>query len=163
MVLTRIRRIMHPSDLSRTSARAFLKAVQFAKLNRARLLLVHVLAPIAPIIGDDYTSSPRMYVELQRCARVHGRKALEKLVVKAKKSGVRVRGLLLEGPPALEIVRAIRSTRTDMIVMGTHGRTGVAMFFIGSVAQRVVRTALWPVLTVRSRLASHTVSGRRFV
>ena len=64
---------------------------------------------------------------------------------------MRTRGLLLEGNPAQQIVRAPKSTRTDMIVMGTHGRTGLAKLFIGSVAQRVVGTAPFPVLTIRSR------------
>jgi nucleotide-binding universal stress UspA family protein len=149
--VTRIRRIMHPSDFSPTSARAFVKAIQFAHLNRARLLLVYVLAPIAPIIGDDYVASSRMYVDLQRAARAHGKEEIDKLVAKAKKAGVRTSGLLLEGNPAQQIVRAAKSTRTDMIVMGTHGRTGLAKLFIGSVAQRVVSTAPCPVLTIRSR------------
>ena len=83
--VTRVRRIMHPSDFSPTSARAFVKAVEFAELNRAELLLVYVLAPIAPIIGDDYVASPRMYVDLQRAARAHGKEEIDKLVAKARK------------------------------------------------------------------------------
>src|SRR5439155_5502006 len=102
---------------------------------------------------DDYVASPRMYVDLQRAARAHGKEEIDKLVAKAKKAGVRTSGLLLEGNPAQQIVRAAKSTRTDMIVMGTHGRTGLAKLFIGSVAQRVVSTAPCPVLTVRSRQA----------
>ena len=159
MALTRIRRIMHPSDFSPTSARAFLRAVQLAQRNRAELLLVHVLGPTAPIMGDDYVAAPQMYVDLRRSTRAHGRKEIDKLVAKAKRVGVCGRGLLLDGIPAQEIVRAAKSTHSDMIVMGTHGRTGFAMFFIGSVAQRVVATASCPVLTVRGRKAPSLASA----
>ena len=71
------------------------------------------------------------------------------MTAKAKKAGVRAVGLIVEGDPAREIVRAGRSQRADLIVVGTHGRTGLAKFFVGSVAGRVVATAPCPVVTVR--------------
>lgn len=159
MALSRIRRIMHPSDFSPTSAGAFLKAVQLAQRDRAELLLVHVLGPIAPIMGDDYVAAPRMYVDLQRSSRAVASKEIDKLVTKAKQGGVHARELLLEGNPAREIVRAAKSKHCDMIVMGTHGRTGFAKFLIGSVAQRVIAMAPCPVLTVRGRNARRLVSA----
>jgi nucleotide-binding universal stress UspA family protein len=88
---------------------------------------------------------------MERSMRAHGQKQIDKLVAKAKAAGARVRGLLLEGTPADRIVRAARSYHTDMIVIGTHGRTGLARVFLGSVAERVVGTAPCPVLTVRGR------------
>lgn len=62
-----------------------------------------------------------------------------------------MRGLLLEGGAADAVVRVARSRRADTIVMGTHGRSGPAPLLMGSVAQRVVRTAPCPVLTVRGK------------
>jgi len=59
--------------------------------------------------------------------------------------------LLLKGAAHEAIVKAARAHRADMIVVGTHGRTGVARFFVGSVAARVVAAASCPVLTVRGR------------
>jgi glycine betaine transporter len=59
--------------------------------------------------------------------------------------------LLLEGVPHVQITRAARSRRADLIVLGTHGRTGLAKFFLGSVASRVVSTATCSVLTVRGK------------
>jgi nucleotide-binding universal stress UspA family protein len=59
--------------------------------------------------------------------------------------------LLVEGPPAAAIVRAASRKRADLLILGTHGRTGVRRMLIGSVAERVVRTAGCPVLTVRPR------------
>ena len=76
---------------------------------------------------------------------------LDKLVAKAKAAGARAQGLLLEGTAADAIVRTARSKRADLIVMGTHGRSGLARLFMGSVAERVIGTAPCPVLTVRGR------------
>ena len=72
-------------------------------------------------------------------------------MAQARKNGVRAKGLLLEGIPHDRIVRAARSTRADLIVLGTHGRTGLGRVFLGSVAARVVTLAPCPVLTVRAK------------
>jgi nucleotide-binding universal stress UspA family protein len=144
----KLRRILHPSDFSRASGRAFAKAVAMAKADRAELLLAHVVAYPAPVLGDGYIS-PQIYEDLTRSMRATGQKQLDKLVAKAKASGVRARGLLLEGMTAEAINRAARSRRADVVVLGTHGRTGLARLFMGSVAERVVGGAPCPVLTVR--------------
>jgi nucleotide-binding universal stress UspA family protein len=73
------------------------------------------------------------------------------LVDRAKKAGIRAVGLLLEGDPAQQIVRAARSKRAELLVVGTHGRTGLSKLFVGSVAARVVATASCPVATVRGK------------
>ena len=64
---------------------------------------------------------------------------------------MRARPLVLEGVAHDQIARTARSKRADMVVIGTHGRTGLAKFFLGSVAARVVAQATCPVLTVRGR------------
>jgi nucleotide-binding universal stress UspA family protein len=121
-----------------------------AKAERAELLLVHVMTPVIPLMDDGYIS-PTIYDDMERSMRAHGQKQIDKLVAKAKTAGVRARGLLLEGTAADRIVRAARSHRADVIVIGTHGRTGLARVFLGSVAARVVGTAPCPVLTVRGK------------
>lgn len=63
--------------------------------------------------------------------------------------GVRVRHRLVEGQPVDEILRLAKETGCDLIVMGTHGRTGLGRMLMGSVAEKVVRTASCPVVTVR--------------
>jgi nucleotide-binding universal stress UspA family protein len=146
----KVRRILHPSDFSPASRAAFAKAVAMAKADRAELMVAHVLAFPTPILSDGYVS-PKFYDDLTRSMRAEGEKQLDKLVVKAKAGGVRARGLLLEGMPADAINRAARSKRADVIVIGTHGRTGLARLFMGSVAERVVGGAPCPVLTVRGR------------
>jgi len=83
--------------------------------------------------------------------RSQAQKQLDKLLAKARAAGVRARGLLLEGVPHDRIVRAAKSRRADLVVIGTHGRTGLARLFLGSVAGRVVAAASCPVLTVRGK------------
>ena len=144
------RRILHPSDFSTASRAAFARAVATAKSERAELLLVHVLAPVLPPTGDGFVPA-NVYDDIERSIQADAQKQLDKLVAKAKAAKVRVRTLLLDGTPADRIVRAARSYHADVIVIGTHGRTGLARIFLGSVAERVVGTAPCPVLTVRGK------------
>ncbi|HSE94115.1 MAG TPA: universal stress protein [Methylomirabilota bacterium] len=148
--MKRIQRILHPSDFSPASAPAFATATEMAKARRAELILVHVLSPVVPVVGDGYIS-PKAYDDLVRSTRAAGQKQLDSLLARARKAGVRGRALLLEGVTHDQIVRAARSRRADLIVMGTHGRGGMAKLFLGSVAERVIGSARCPVLTVRKR------------
>ena len=142
-----MRRILHASDFSPASRPAFAKAVALAKQNRAQLIVAYVMPAVLPI-ADGYMS-PKVYEEIEAGNRRYGTKHLDVLIAKAKRSGVRARGLLLDGVAADRIVRAAKGQRADLIVMGTHGRTGIARFVLGSVASRVVSHASCPVLTVR--------------
>jgi nucleotide-binding universal stress UspA family protein len=142
------RRILHPSDFSRASGAAFKKAVEMAKASRGELMLVHVVSPVVPVAGEGYVS-PKMYEEIAASSRAWAQKQLDKLVAKARASGVRAKGSVLEGSAHDQVVRFARSKHADLIVMGTHGRSGLAKLFLGSVAGRVVAAAPCPVLTVR--------------
>jgi nucleotide-binding universal stress UspA family protein len=144
------RRILHPSDFSRASGAAFKKAIEMAKAGRGELMLVHVVSPVAPVAGEGYIS-PKMYEEIAASSRAWAQKQLDKLVAKAKTSGVRAKGSVLEGSAHEQVVRFARSKHADLIVVGTHGRSGLAKLFLGSVAGRVVAAAPCPVLTVRGR------------
>jgi len=141
------RRILHPTDFSRASGAAFAKALALAKENRADLLLVHVLLPPTPFIGNGYVS-PRTYEELEVAARRGAQRQLDRLLRKARSAKTRVKGLLVEGVAYEQIARVARRKRADLIVLGTHGRTGFSRFFLGSVAERVIPLAPCPVLTV---------------
>ena len=148
--MSRIRRILHPTDFSTASLAAYKRAVDMAKANRAELLLVHVLAPAIPMMADGYLS-PKVYEDMESASRAYGQKHLAALVRKAKQAGVRVKGLLLEGIPHERIATAARSKKADLLVIGTHGRTGFAKLFLGSVASRILAVAPCPVLTVRGK------------
>ena len=148
--MSRLRRILHPTDFSRASNAAFARAVAMAKADRAELMLVHVMALPVPMAGEGYIS-PNVYEDLEASARKHAEKRLATLRDKARASGVKVSVLLLEGVAHEQIVRAAKSKKADLIVIGTHGRTGFAKLFLGSVASRVVTAAHCPVLTVRGK------------
>ena len=145
-----IRRILHPTDFSRASGAAFTRALAEARANKASLVIVHVLAPVIPMAGEGYVS-PSVYEQMDTAARAWAQRQMNRLLARARTARVRVRGMLLEGVAHEQIVRAARRQRADLVVIGTHGRTGVARFFLGSVAARVTATAPCPVLTVRGK------------
>jgi nucleotide-binding universal stress UspA family protein len=120
-----------------------------AKANRASLTIVHVIVPFAPIVPEQYVDG-QTWELIDREARRWSQQRLRALINRAKMAGVRASGLILEGDPAAQTVRAVRSTRADLLVVGTHGRTGLTRFFVGSVASRLVATASCPVVTVRN-------------
>ena len=148
--MNRFRRILHPTDFSRASAAAFARAMELARDSRSELLLVHVMTPYVPVAGEGYMP-PRLWEQMEASTRAYATKKLEALAAKVRTPGVKVKTLLLEGMPHERIARAAKAQRADLIVIGTHGRTGLARFFVGSVAERVVSIAPCPVMTVRGK------------
>jgi universal stress protein A len=139
---------MMASDFSTASRAAFARAVALAGANRATLVLVHAMAPSPTTLGGEYVS-PQIWEPIETTNRAAAQKLLNALVAKARRAGVRAVSLVVSGAPHEAIVRAARSKRVDLLVVGTHGRTGLGRFFLGSVAARVVASASCPVLTVR--------------
>jgi nucleotide-binding universal stress UspA family protein len=144
------RRIVHPTDFSRASSAAFARALAEAKASRAELTLVHVLSPVIPMAGDGYVA-PSAYEQMTKAGQAWAQKQMNRLLAKAKGARVRARAMVVDGVAHDQIVRAAKKRRADLIVIGTHGRTGMARFFLGSVAARVTATAPCPVLTVRGK------------
>jgi universal stress protein A len=148
--MRRFKRIMVASDLSKVSRGALDTAIVFAQSKGAELIIVHVLAPIVPF-GPEQLTQPALLETIEVDARQWAEQQLARLAAAARKAGVRVKVVLLSGDPADQIIRAARTHRADLIVVGTHGRRGFSKMMIGSVAERVVRTAPCPVVTVRSQ------------
>ena len=146
--MRRMRRILHATDFSIASGRAFAEALELARRERARLLVVHVLVPPSPFVAGE---QPSGWLDLQARARRDAERRLAAAVAAAERAGVGVEGKLVEGAPAETIARVARRDRADLIVIGTHGRSGLGRLFMGSVAARVLALALCPVLTVRGR------------
>ena len=143
------RRILHPSDFSPAARPAFRKAVELAKTTGAELVITHVL-PTLPLMPDTYIAATT-YNEMLGAQRASGQQQLNRLVAAAKAAGARASGTLLGfGVPADSIARLAKSRRADVIVIGTHGRTGFRRALMGSVAARVIALARCPVLTVRA-------------
>jgi len=146
-VRRRVQRIVHPTDFSKTADRAFQKAVEFAKQNRAELLLVHVLLRALPPPSLWRGVYDRIDAQERRVAETR----LSALLARAQRAKVRARTLLLSGVTYDQIVRVAESMRAGLIVMGSHGRTGLSKLLLGSVAERVSGLAPCPVLIGGSR------------
>jgi nucleotide-binding universal stress UspA family protein len=143
-----MRRILFASDFSKASRKAFATAVKTAKRAHASLSIVHVLAPFLPVGPDQYVG-PETWTEIDERARKWATQHLAALATKAKAGGVRATTALIEGTPAREITRFAKKKHADLLIIGTHGRTGLARLFLGSVANQIVATAPCPVMTVR--------------
>jgi universal stress protein A len=144
-----IKRIMVPTDFSTAAGPAIGYAFDLAERYDASLLLVHVIEEtyFAHAYPDGYFAD---LPQLQQTLRADAQRRLEELSDRCAGSGVTVTTQVLEGRPARVIVETAQSLGTDLIVMGTHGRSGVAHLIMGSVAEHVVRTAPCPVFTVRN-------------
>jgi nucleotide-binding universal stress UspA family protein len=127
--MLRVRTILYPTDFSSYSNQAYLHAVALAETHRASLTIVYVAGPEQ--IGDH----------------IHWRGQLEQ--IRPANPKIPVSHVFLEGDPATEIVGYARDARLDLIVMGTHGRTGLDRILLGSVAEKVLRDAPCSVLVVK--------------
>jgi nucleotide-binding universal stress UspA family protein len=143
-----MRNILFASDFSKASRKAFTTALKTAKSSRARLTIVHVIAPFTPIGPDQYVG-PDTWEELETQARTWAARHLDTLTARAKAAGVRVKSLLVEGQAAREVTKAAKKVHADLLVIGTHGRTGFAKLLLGSIASQIVATSRIPVMTVR--------------
>jgi nucleotide-binding universal stress UspA family protein len=147
MLTIRLQRILLPTDFSEYSAAATTYACELAAKFDSELHLLHTLE-IHPLATPDFgmgLALPR-YAEESKAA---AEKAMTTAIDPAWSAGHRVIHVLREGSPHAEIVRYARDKEIDLIVLATHGRTGLSHVLMGSVAENVVRTAPCPVLTVR--------------
>jgi nucleotide-binding universal stress UspA family protein len=149
--MSRIRRVMFASDFSPASGRAFAKAIEIAKLAGARLVVTHTIAPFMPLMSENSFISPETWNEIEGGARAAAQKSLKALVLRAQRAGLVATSLLTEGTAAQQIVESAKAKRADLLVIGTHGRSGFSRLLLGSVAGHVVATAPCPVLTVRGK------------
>jgi nucleotide-binding universal stress UspA family protein len=144
-----IKRILCPTDFSENSKHAMKYALTLAALSQAELELFHVVEPISYPQSTELFEPVLDEVELSMKMEAAFQKQLEDQVAALKEEYPKVEGKLVTGNTFLEIIQVARDDDVDMIVMGTHGRTGLAHVLIGSVAEKVVREAPCPVLTVK--------------
>jgi nucleotide-binding universal stress UspA family protein len=143
--MTEFRRILCAVDFSQPSERAFEYALALAARLGAEVNVVHVYQVPAYALADGVFEMPSEVVgELVSWIK----EQLDQFVAAKARPGVNSTARLCEGIPYVEIVRAAKDA--DMIVVGTHGRTGLNHLLVGSVAERVVRTSDIPVVTVRT-------------
>lgn len=142
-----IGKVLFPTDLSECSQAAWGHALAFAKQFGAEVVLLHVVVePPQVAAGYELGYTPERWVKVATL-EAHG--LLADLMARAADWQVKMTAKVRQGTAFREIIAAAREERVDLIVMGTHGRSGLAHALMGSVAEKVVRKAPFPVLTVK--------------
>ena len=148
-----LNKILVPYDFSEHAEHAFTWALGLAKDWQARITLLHIVPPFPPMATADAMSLgalsqldiPKLEAEMVEDAR----QRIRQVVAKHDGSTGQVDIKAMVGEPVWDICRTAEQEHTDLIVMGSHGRTGLAHVFLGSVAERVIRHAPCPVLVIR--------------
>ncbi|HEY7326170.1 MAG TPA: universal stress protein [Gemmataceae bacterium] len=137
--MIRIKKILYPTDFSSYSNQAYFHAISLAEKHNASLTVLFVYNP-------DTTTTPGSQGD-EVADRRYWQGQLEQ--IRPVDTSIPVTHVLLQGDPASEIVRYGRDAGIDMVVMGTHGRTGVERLLMGSVAEKVLRDAPCSVMVVK--------------
>ena len=140
-----IAKILVPTDFSEHADRALEFAVGLGKTLGATIHVIHV-APIVPYLGPPFAPGHSLADEFH----LQARKDFDQYMARLKERGIQATGTLVDGVAYAEVNKAAADLGAELIVMGTHGRTGIEHALLGSVAERVVRTSHVPVLTVPS-------------
>ncbi|HYV39595.1 MAG TPA: universal stress protein [Gemmataceae bacterium] len=136
--------ILHPTDFSQHSQIAFLQSVELAQQFGARLVVLHVVETLGP----ENVTFGEVATQLEPAGYQQRLLAEVRQIQPPPSANIVVEHLLAEGDPAAEIARVAREQGCGLIVMGTHGRTGLRRLVMGSVAEHVIRHAVCPVLVV---------------
>jgi universal stress protein A len=143
----KVRRVLVPVDLSSGSLRALDYAIDFGKVFEPQFVVLFVLEPMQFAVDGQVQGTLPVRVAQERRRRARAELAAVTQPIAAR--GIRVRGVVEEGSPHGAIIDAAKRLKADLIIMGTHGRTGMTRALFGSVAEMVTRHATCPVLTVR--------------
>jgi universal stress protein A len=143
-----LHRILVPTDFSTHSHNALTYAAAFAEKFGAELYLLHVVQDLALFIPEAVSVAPPAMPPIEQMT-AGVREALERVVLENDLNRFTVHCEVREGTPFYEIIQFAKEANVDLIIMGTHGRSGLAHVLLGSVTERVVRKAPCPVLTVR--------------
>jgi nucleotide-binding universal stress UspA family protein len=153
MAKNEIRRILCPTDFSEPSRRALEYALAVAAWDGAALTALYVMADTTvPASELAYMANPML---LDHALQESTLSDLSAIVAPARKLGLHAEAVVRDGKPAAEIVRMAGELPADLVVMGTHGRTGVQRLMLGSVAETVLRRVHCPVLTVPAHAPEH--------
>jgi nucleotide-binding universal stress UspA family protein len=143
----RIKTILFPTDFSQGARAAMDYALSLARDFQAKLILLYVIQDIS--IAEWYIPSSISAADLVEDMQKSAWKEMEKWADEAAGKVAEVEKIVLRGVPFVEIIKTAKDKNADMIVIGTHGRTGIDHMLFGSTAEKVVRKSSCPVLTVR--------------
>jgi nucleotide-binding universal stress UspA family protein len=143
------RHILVPVDFSTPSEQALAYAVELAGALQARLTLLHIIQPPVLAGGPAVAMGPA-YADLLAQVEADASRTLAGYVQRVREAGLEGDTVIIHGTPFQQIVDVASAKQVDLIVMATHGHTGLQRFLLGSVAEKVVRLAPCPVLVTRS-------------
>lgn len=139
-----LKKILVPTDFSESSEKAVRYASELASKFGATVHLLHIVENVPVMYGEGGYFTPDTFADLEAAATKH-------LETVQCGDGLDVTRHVLQGHPFVEIIRFARDKDVDLIVVGTHGRGAIAHLLLGSVAEKIVRKAPCPVLTVRDQ------------
>jgi nucleotide-binding universal stress UspA family protein len=142
-----LRRVLFPTDFSESSGEAMAYACELVNQFDAELHLLHVVHNLATVLPEPEVAVA-VWGDYEREMRESAKRALKGLRCPGLREERIAQRSVCSGSPPNEIVQYAKDNNIDLIVIGTHGRTGFAHVLLGSVAERVVRHAPCPVLTV---------------
>jgi nucleotide-binding universal stress UspA family protein len=157
--MVRIQRILCPVDFFPASLRAVDYAIGLAQKYDAKLHLLHVVSPIL-YSTEQYAFTVSDIIDSMKKQSARKMKKLER---KARAAGLTIYTDVRTGEVKREIESAVRATKADILVMGTHGRRGMEKWFLGSVTERMLRRSPIPVLTLRGSKKARTTTTRILV
>jgi nucleotide-binding universal stress UspA family protein len=143
-----LRKILVPIDFSEYSKKALHYAIPFARQFHAKILLLYVVEPT--IYPADFSFGQIGMPNVENELRVKGEQELQELITNEIKGLVPAEGLVKVGLPFVEVVSFAKEEGIELIIVATHGHTGVEHVLFGSTAEKIVRKAPCPVLVVRS-------------
>src|SRR5829696_2161737 len=144
-----VRSILLPTDFSECARHAVPVAAEFARLLGARVVCLHVVEPVTEPVGWTPLAEPLPAAELGGQLEESAARDLPAFSKSEEFEGLEVEDLLARGEPAAEIVRVAEERGAGLIVISSHGRTGLGRILFGSTAESVVRRARCPVLVVK--------------
>ena len=151
-----IKKILVPTDFSECSEAAMAYAGFLARNFKAQIVLLHVMeSPVYAL--DTSLMSPGDPLGLREKLI----EMTEQRVNRLKESGLEANGYCITGVPSIEIIKAVKEYKADLVVMRTHGRTGLAHILLGSTAERVIQRIQSPVLTVKAEKISAVEAGKK--
>lgn len=144
-----LRKVLLPTDFSGCANYAMSYAASIARATGATIICVHVVEPIVPAVGYTGLAEPMPIADISEQLEDSAERELPQLAECEEFNGLDVEEVIVHGDAAAEIVRVAAEQEVDLIVVSSHGRTGLGRILFGSTAEAVVRHASCPVLVVK--------------
>lgn len=142
-------KVLLPTDFSGCANYALTYAASIARATGATIICVHVVEPIVPAVGYTGLAEPMPIADISEQLEDSAERELPRLAHCEEFRGLEVEEVIVHGDAAAEIVRVAGERQVDLIVVSSHGRTGLGRIIFGSTAEAVVRHASCPVLVVK--------------